>query len=84
MVGEWQSGHWLVAGKSRAFSVAVWQICHRQRLVVSKVVSSGVGKSARNNVPRKMSTLSLKRSISASYSFIYHIFVGEINKQVNN
>lgn len=51
------------------------------RAVVNKFISLGTGKSARNDAPRKMYKLSLKRSICTYYSFIYHI-LGEINKQV--
>lgn len=71
-----------VVVKLWTFFVAILWIFHCERVVVNKVISSGIRKSARNDAPRNMYK-SLKRSICTCYSFGYCILVGEVNKQVN-
>lgn len=45
------------------FFVVILQIFHCKRVVVNKVIPSGIGKSAKNEAPRKMYKLSFKRSV---------------------
>lgn len=63
MAEKWRYRGFASDGKVMGLLCAVLHISHYKRVIVNKVISSGIGKSAKNDAYRKMYKLSLKSSV---------------------